>query len=206
MPKPFRRAFTLIELLIVVAIIAILAAIAVPNFLEAQTRARVSRVKNDMRTIATGLEAYAVDHNQYPHLAGYAIVHNQWNRGGILLAWSLTTPVRYLATTDVPDPFSLGAANEMGEIIQNQMSRTIHYTNIQLMIKIEHPTWEHWASWVLISLGPDYVKGPDPRDGGGWLIGDYADAREDPSGAKFGAWQYDATNGTVSSGDILRWP
>lgn len=61
-----RRGFTLIELLIVVAIIAILAAIAVPNFLEAQTRAKVSRVKNDLRAIATGIESYRVDHNSYP--------------------------------------------------------------------------------------------------------------------------------------------
>ena len=61
-----RRGFTLIELLIVVAIIAILAAIAVPNFLEAQTRAKVSRVKSDLRTLVTGIEAYRVDHNRYP--------------------------------------------------------------------------------------------------------------------------------------------
>ena len=61
-----RRAFTLIELLIVVAIIAILAAIAVPNFLEAQTRARVSRVASALRTIATGLGAYRVDNNLFP--------------------------------------------------------------------------------------------------------------------------------------------
>jgi len=59
------KGFTLIELLIVVAIIAILAAIAVPNFLEAQVRAKVSRAKTDMRTIATGLEAYFVDNNTY---------------------------------------------------------------------------------------------------------------------------------------------
>ncbi len=61
-----RKAFTLIELLIVVAIIAILATIAIPNVLEALVRARVSRVKADMRTIATALDAYFSDHNSYP--------------------------------------------------------------------------------------------------------------------------------------------
>ena len=61
-----KKGFTLIELLIVVAIIAILAAIAVPNFLEAQVRAKVSRARNDMRSLATALETYYVDNNSYP--------------------------------------------------------------------------------------------------------------------------------------------
>jgi type II secretion system protein G len=65
-PSRHHRAFTLIELLIVVAIIAILAAIAVPNFLEAQVRAKVSRAQNDMRTLATAIESYQVDNNAYP--------------------------------------------------------------------------------------------------------------------------------------------
>src|SRR5438105_4516457 len=66
-------AFTLIELLIVVAIIAILAAIAVPNFLEAQVRAKVARVKADMRTITVGVESYTVDYNRPPTR------HSNWN-------------------------------------------------------------------------------------------------------------------------------
>src|SRR5512136_2623159 len=98
-----KKAFTLIELLIVVAIIAILAAIAVPNFLEAQVRSKVSRVKSDMRSIATALEAYAVDLSHYPpdYFTGYPPVH-------LVPAYRelipLTTPLAYM--TSVPkEPF-----------------------------------------------------------------------------------------------------
>lgn len=61
-----RMAFTLIELLIVVAIIGILAAIAVPNFVNAQINAKVSRVISDMRAMGMAIEAYHVDHGVYP--------------------------------------------------------------------------------------------------------------------------------------------
>ena len=61
-----RRAFTLIELLIVVAIIGILAAIAVPNFLNAQIRSKLAKVQADHKAISTALEAYFIDQNAYP--------------------------------------------------------------------------------------------------------------------------------------------
>ena len=60
-----RKGFTLIELLIVVAIIGILAAIAVPNFLNAQIRAKVSKVQADFRSLATAIESYRLEFGNY---------------------------------------------------------------------------------------------------------------------------------------------
>lgn len=62
----FLSAFTLIELLCVVGVIAILAAIAVPNFLEAHVRSKIARVKQDQAFIAAALEAYFCDYKMYP--------------------------------------------------------------------------------------------------------------------------------------------
>jgi prepilin-type N-terminal cleavage/methylation domain-containing protein len=61
-----RKGFTLIELMIVIAIIIILAAIAIPNYLRMTDRARRSRVAGDFTSIATALEAYSVDWGTYP--------------------------------------------------------------------------------------------------------------------------------------------
>jgi prepilin-type N-terminal cleavage/methylation domain-containing protein len=59
-----RGGFTLVEIMIVVAIIALLAAIAVPGFLRARKRSQASRVINDLRLIDSAVDQYAIENNK----------------------------------------------------------------------------------------------------------------------------------------------
>jgi prepilin-type N-terminal cleavage/methylation domain-containing protein len=59
-----RKGFTLVEIMIVVAIIALLAAIAVPGFLRARKRAQGSRILNDLRLIDSAVDQYAIETNK----------------------------------------------------------------------------------------------------------------------------------------------
>ncbi len=165
-----QRAFTLIELLIVVAIIAILAAIAVPNFLEAQVRSKVSRVYADIRAQGTGLECYYIDHGKYP----LSFNEPRWPR-----LTEITTPIAYISTCPF-DPFGpkgapplyyhyVSATDELGAMIHN---------------------WGAYNSWD--------TKIPYP--GWKWHIRGYGPNRQLDHG-----FPYDATNGTVSPGDICVW-
>ena len=202
--KQFMSAFTLIELLIVVAIIAILAAIAVPNFLEAQTRAKVSRVKADLRTIATALESYGADHTKYPPNDGYYNV----------IPIQITTPIAYITNSTLVDPF---CTNEI-DPVYGLLARYYTYDQIVTERELERiaqtggpmPPVEavdspffnigarnKYGLWRMVSNGPDkayrdpaYVFGSDPTDPNGMLMG------SDVS--------YDSTNGTSSMGNILR--
>ncbi|MFH1744493.1 MAG: prepilin-type N-terminal cleavage/methylation domain-containing protein [bacterium] len=93
------HSFTLIELLIVVAIIGILAAIAVPNFMNARTRAAVARVIAELRNLSVALEQYALDNNgRYPDTNGTA-------QTVFKPLYKLTAPVPYMAALPDKDPF-----------------------------------------------------------------------------------------------------
>ena len=68
-----RGGFTLVEIMIVVAIIALLAAIAVPNFLRARKRSQATRVLEDLRLIDAAVDQYAIETNR---TTGYQV---QWD-------------------------------------------------------------------------------------------------------------------------------
>lgn len=96
------RAFTLIELLIVVAIIGILAAIAVPNFLNAQTRAKVARARSELRSLAVAIDSYQLDQNEYP----WPKFNQRFDTSNhIANCTELTTPISYIGSVDLDDPF-----------------------------------------------------------------------------------------------------
>jgi len=96
--------FTLIEFLIVVAIIGILAAIAIPNFLLAQTRAKVSRVQANFRNLANAFEMYKVDNGYYPPASNLSDPNHRQKVQIIERLRRLTSPVDYM--TFIPeDPF-----------------------------------------------------------------------------------------------------
>ena len=197
-----RNAFTLIELLIVVAIIAILAAIAVPNFLEAQVRSKVSRCKADMRSITTALESYAVDNNHYP--PDGAVPNSLYPR--LIL---LTTPVAYL--TSLPnDPFAEKIAF-VGVIPSEPKGWRYTAEAWKALMILADPSppflTEHSsaATWALASFGPDLKN-----SWGEWLMfgQDVLDLLEPEVSPLYGTstWGclYDPTNGTISDGDIVR--
>jgi len=174
-----RSGFTLMELLIVVAIIAILASIAVTNFLEAEVRSKVSRAASDMRTISTGLETYRMDSNHYPPTP-IAPVTSRDTR----LSY-LTTPVAYLTTipNDVfarknikPEAYAFWSA---------ALNDAMKFSSIYVYLAQEK---NRKGRWALFSRGPDI---------------DYEAAIEE--GGSGALMYYDATNGTTSNGDLMRF-
>ena len=182
-----RRAFTLIELLIVIAIIAILALIALPNFLEAQMRAKLSATKANMRNIAVALEAYFVDYNAYPYrhhkIAGVQLSHNYRNYStGCNNTLRLQAPIKYITKPGaMDDPFAqeptdepnLNYLNFLGASADKNLCGSGAWTSF---------TWTgtkdvtapapyrfggddarpNFMKWALLSRGPDRDFG-DPR-------------------------------------------
>ena len=88
------RAFTLVELMIVVAIIAVLAALAVPAFARARQRTRAAKFEEAVRIAVGAFEQYAVEHGGYPADVNRGIVPAGMDSYfGTKLDWTAPTPI-----------------------------------------------------------------------------------------------------------------
>jgi len=182
--------FTLIELLIVIAIILILIAIALPNFLEAQIRAKVVAAEGDMRSTATALEAYQTDWRKYPWPAEFPALSvppvPPTDPFELHLSSILTSPVAYMGTLPV-DPFD----NLFASGSDQTLPVPFHYTEQETNDRLGAPllmddltvavfSQRRTALYFILSHGPD------------------SDHDEDITNLA----QYSPTNGTKSNGDI----
>ena len=186
-----RKGFTLIELLIVVAIIAILAAIAVPNFLHAQIRAKVARVESDMRNLATAIEAYRTDNDDYPRAWGYAVFQE--------LA-PLSTPVQYISQipldyfkpwdicpSDIDKDTRCATPGSFLGSKENKYYDFIRFTGSNDSLNLLY--------WFLLSIGPD-----KDEEQAYWPA-----AWNHAYAVQIRNQTYDPTNGLTSDGDMYRF-
>lgn len=226
-----RNGFVFIEILITLAIVAILAAIAVPNFAEAQTRARISRTKNELRTLSVGIESYFIDKGKTPYpIVGFigtqrwtigADSDGWWSAGYVSFITELTTPIPYLATVEYLDPF----LTPVKKYIPTQGAawgfRTkeffpYSYSNFDgwwaKAADIKPDPQPHTRGYLLRSFGPDQAPQYPDYAMTSLVDGDATGNLKFTGifgGKSQSAWAmasiYDITNGSVSTGDIVRW-
>jgi general secretion pathway protein G len=203
------RAFTLIELLMVVAIIAVLAAIAVPNFLEAQTRAKTSAVATSMRSVATSLEAYCVDNNHYPPEGdpfGRPDEYPRMDSDSSICLLVLTTPIAYMVgVQNLLDPFHRKNQRDSALLpAGREMTRHFYYVEYETFGPLRNRPPDATArAFGIASLGPNHEEdrilwGPQIELEKGGIAPPQSDFLE-------GGRVYDPTNGTNSTGDIARF-
>lgn len=180
---------TLIELLIVVAIISVLSTLAVVNYSESQVRSKVAATKNNMRVLVTALESYATDWQRYPssHGVGDYYMEDQLVAPISVRLIPLTTPVAYI-TTIPQDPFP---PHDGWGRIDRDIYDTFDYLD-SAALPHRGSGLTSGAFYRIASPGPDLYQ----------AFGGRTVASADYECNLMGV-DYDPTNGTKSAGDIV---
>lgn len=212
----------LFGILIGVAILIILVAIAIPNFLTAATPSKIRRAKSDMKMIATAIEAYYIDAGVYPspgrpsfrEPGSYNIGEGSYAKEGGIIPIALTTPVAYM--TALPhDPFHKNNRGYYGYGGGPGLTSADGKATID---DNDHDYSDIWPvyGWIITSYGPDVMDGNSGVYGVAplheelcWSDNYSMDTPDFMQCDKIHPLQtsgltYDPTNGVTSAGDIWR--
>jgi prepilin-type N-terminal cleavage/methylation domain-containing protein len=130
-----RRGFTLIELMVVIAIISILASILVPNFIRARAQGQFTACKSNLKNIGTAVEMYSTDNaGRFPTVAGdltpnyLKIVPTCPSAGG-------DTYTGGFSTASAPDAYTIVCAGENHATVGQDVDFP-QYTSVQGLITL----------------------------------------------------------------------
>lgn len=201
------RGFTFVELVLVATIVAILCAIAIPNFFEAKIRGAAARSKADLMVIKLAVDAYRMENRMFPlnsvpgKASGYDLI-------------ALTTPVPYLThlPSDVytlPDTWS-GHRNRRFPFPEPYR----YYNAVQVSpeegLEILGPRsflFDGFVAAVIYGRGPGtrFTRDPGGRTGpDGTNVVEGEPFTEFLPDGKARLLVYESTNGSSSAGDIYR--
>jgi type II secretion system protein G len=108
---PTERGFTIVELLIVIVIIAILAAITIVAFNGVQVRARDSQRRSDVAIITKALELYYIDNGKFPNGNGSTTINAAWSTTADSSWANLATALKPYAASLPSDPLSTSGSS-----------------------------------------------------------------------------------------------
>ena len=112
--------FTLVEIMIVVAIIALLAAIAVPNFLRSRKRSQATQVLEDLRILDSAVDQYAIENNKNSTTSPAFADLQAYIKTGTRLYTSANTDILGASfgtfTVDTPPKVNLTTFNALSDV------------------------------------------------------------------------------------------
>ena len=101
-PAASRQGFTLIEVLMVVAVIGLLVAIAIPQFIAYKARGVDTQMKSDLKNAATAMESYFAEKQAYPNTVAALVAVGFSPTGGVTVTITVTSSTTFTLTASAP--------------------------------------------------------------------------------------------------------